>query len=396
MSDKAYDVCVVGGAGRVGLPLSIAFAEKGLQVLIHDINGKAIDTISRGTMPFREDGAQEMLTKVIGTQLHGTTDPEKIRDSRFVIVTIGTPVDEHLNPTYHVIKRFFAELSPHLSEDQIVILRSTIYPQTTEKVFDLLRRDHPNIQVCFCPERIAEGKAMSELYDLPQIISGFDQTAIDQVAGLFGKLTGDLIFVSPVEAELAKLFNNSWRYLEFAIANQFYTIAESRGADFYKVYHAMTHNYPRAKSCPRPGFAAGPCLFKDTMQISAFAKNTFFLGHSAMLVNEGLPNFLVEQAKKQHPLAKMTAGILGMAFKAENDDKRESLSYKLKKVLEMECAEVLCSDEYIKEEGFVDKDYLVEKCDIVFIGAPHKAYGQMHLDGCHVVDVWNMTNKKSP
>ena len=386
---EEFDVCVVGGAGHIGLPLSICFANEGLEVLIFDINKSALSTIENGEMPFQEAGAEEKLPRLINTNLSLTSKMSDVGKAAVVVVTIGTPVDEHLNPTYHEVKNFFLELAQYLTGDQLVILRSTIYPSTTEKIRNLLQDKVPGIEVCFCPERIAEGKAMTELYTLPQIVSGFDEKAIRQASELFRKFTNDIIILSPLEAELTKLFNNSWRYLEFAAANQFYMIAEAADADFYKIYHAMTHKYPRAKSFPRPGFAAGPCLFKDTMQISAYAKNNFFLGHSAMLVNEGLPNFVVDQAKKIHRLDQMTAGILGMAFKAESDDPRESLSYKLRKVLESEAGRVLCSDEYIRSDSFVDAERLVRESDIIFLGAPHRAYRELAIPAEKIViDVW--------
>lgn len=388
-SSFEFDVCVVGGLGHIGLPLSISFAHEGMKVLIHDINESGAKLIQQGVMPFKEDGAEDKLKALINKKLFATTDPHQIKKAQFVIITIGTPVDEHLNPTYHQVKKFFQDLVPYLSEKQIVVLRSTIFPRTTQKVRRLLQKTLPGIEVCFCPERIAEGKAMEELYSLPQIVSGFSDKCLDQVAGLFRRLTSDIIVLEPLEAELTKLFANSWRYLEFAAANQFYMIAQQCGTDFYKIYHAMTYKYPRAKNFPKPGFAAGPCLFKDTMQISAFAQNTFFLGHSAMLINEGLPNYVVEQVKAKYPLANMTAGVLGMAFKAESDDKRESLSYKLRKVLEIESKEVFCSDEYIKESSFVSALELIERCDIIFVGAPHKAYRNLHTQDKIVIDVWN-------
>jgi UDP-N-acetyl-D-mannosaminuronic acid dehydrogenase len=156
----------------------------------------------------------------------------------------------------------------------------------------------------------------------------------------------------------------------------------------------MTRDYPRLADFPKPGFASGPCLFKDTMQLSAFTNNRFFLGHGAMLVNEGLPNFLVDQVKRRMPLKGRTAGILGMAFKANSDDKRDSLSYKLRKILAMEAGSVLCSDVFIREPGFVGPEELVRDSDIVFIGAPHTAYRGLDLKGKPFVDVWDFLPEK--
>lgn len=389
-----YDICVIGGAGHVGLPLSIAFAEKGKSVVILDINKAALDRINQGVMPFLEEGCEEKLKRFIGKNLQTSSDNAVISHAKYVIVVVGTPVDEHLNPTFNNMKLFFEGVVKYLKNDQIVILRSTVYPGISEKVRGMLKEKLPGIEVCFCPERILEGKSMEELYNLPQIVSGFDQQAIKEVSALFSLLTKDVLISQPIEAELAKLFTNTWRYIQFATANQFYMIAEDAGVDFYKVYNAMTYNYPRAKGFPRPGFAAGPCLFKDTMQIAAFAKNTFFLGHSAMLINEGLPNFIIDQLKEKYDLKNTTVGIMGMAFKAESDDKRESLSYKLKKILEIESKRVYCSDVYIKEDGFVDEGKLIEQSDVIIIGAPHKQYLNLDYKGKIILDVWNVVGKK--
>jgi UDP-N-acetyl-D-mannosaminuronic acid dehydrogenase len=209
---------------------------------------------------------------------------------------------------------------------------------------------------------------------------------------LFSLFTSDIVVVEPIEAELAKLFTNTWRYIKFATANQFYMIANDYGLDFYRIYEAITHNYPRAKDLPKPGFAAGPCLFKDTMQLSAFNNNDFHLGHTAMLINEGLPNYVIKNLKRKYALKDMTIGILGMAFKAESDDIRESLSYKLKKMLEFEAKKVLCSDPYVTDDRLVDQETLIRESDIICIAVPHDAYKGLEIRGKKVVDVWNILN----
>jgi UDP-N-acetyl-D-mannosaminuronic acid dehydrogenase len=162
----------------------------------------------------------------------------------------------------------------------------------------------------------------------------------------------------------------------------------------YRIHHAMTTDYPRCRDLPTPGFAAGPCLFKDAMQLAAFNKGGFYMGHSAMLVNEGLPNYLVTQIKRQKDLRDKTVGILGMAFKANIDDKRESLSYKLKKILLFEAREVLCSDTHVKEEGLVSSEELLERSDVIIVGAPHREYRHLRMpEDKLVVDVWNLHGK---
>jgi len=377
------------------LPLGISLAHAGKKVILYDIDQTAIDTVSQGKMPFMEPDAEEILKKVLGKSLFVTSDRTKLSESRFVIVVIGTPVDEHLNPKFTEFKKFFMGIMEFLRDDQHIILRSTVFPGTTEKVRDLVRSTGKKTRVSFCPERIAEGKAMEELRSLPQIVASFDGRSFEEAKELFSSLTGEIISLEPIEAELAKLFTNVWRYIQFSISNQFYQIATQQGLDFYKIYNAILYKYPRAQSFPSAGFAAGPCLFKDTMQLAAFSNNTFFLGHAAMLINEGLPNIIVQRLKEKNTLKDKTVGILGMAFKGDSDDPRESLSYKLKKILEIESKNVLCTDPYVKDGALVSMDEVTTHADILILGAPHSLYKQCQIDFSSkiVVDMWNFFGK---
>lgn len=394
MENSRYDVCIVGGLGHVGLPLGILLAHKGKKVMLYDINKDAMEIVSQGKMPFIEAGAEEVLKKVLGKTLFISSDKRVIMDSYFVIIVIGTPVDEHLNPMFTRFKEFVDELIDVIKDDQHIILRSTVFPGTTEKIKQYLESKGKYIKVSFCPERIAQGKSMEELCTLPQIVSSFDATSMNEAKELFSLLTDEIIFLNPIEAELAKLFINVWRYIQFAISNQFYQIATQQGLDFYKIYNSIIYKYPRAQNFPPAGFAAGPCLFKDTMQLASFSNNSFFLGHAAMLINEGLPNFIIQRLKDKYLLRYKTVGILGMAFKANNDDKRESLSYKLKKILEIEAKKVLCSDVFIHEEGFVPPQNLVTDSDIIVLATPHREYIGLIIDEKKIlVDVWNFYGK---
>ena len=159
--------------------------------------------------------------------------------------------------------------------------------------------------------------------------------------------------LEPEEAELAKLFTNTWRYIKFATANQFWMMANDFGLDFARIRHAIAYDYPRAADLPMPGFAAGPCLLKDTMQLAAFNRNNFVLGHSAMLINEGLPLYLVSRLEDRFDLGELTVGILGMAFKGGSDDPRDSLAYKLRKILTLKARETLCTDPYVVDDRFL-------------------------------------------
>lgn len=387
-----FEVVVVGGFGHIGLPLAIALADKGKRVCAFDVDNKKGALIAEGRMPFIEAGAEEVLRRILPSgRLKLSCEPSVISEADTIIITIGTPVDEHLNPEFEVMQKMFDSYLEFFRDGQLVIIRSTVYPGTTEKLKGLLQERGKNLELAFCPERIAQGVAIRELQTLPQIISSFSEDGLKRCRRLFSLLTEDILVLEPVEAELAKLFTNTWRYIKFATANQFFMIANDHGTDFYRIHHAMTHNYERAKDLPSPGFAAGPCLFKDAMQLAAFNNNSFYLGHAAMLTNEGLTNYIVSKLKQKYHLNEMTVGILGMAFKANIDDRRESLSYKLKKILTLESHRVLCSDIYINEPGFVSTQELIEQAHIIILATPHREYANLKLpENTAVVDVWNM------
>jgi len=251
--------------------------------------------------------------------------------------------------------------------------------------------------VAYCPERIAQGYAIRELDELPQIVSGCTPEALAHAADLFSLVAPQIIELEVEEAELAKLFTNAWRYIQFAAANQFYMIAQTIGVDFNVVRKAMVDGYGRAASLPSAGFAAGPCLLKDTMQLAAFNANGFSLGHAAMAINEGLPSFLVDSLKHRRKLDETRVGILGMASKADIDDIRDSLSYKLGKVLRFHGADVSYSDEFARDPTFVTKEALVEQSDVVIVGVPHSAYRTLvvprHVE---VIDLWGVIPAHAP
>lgn len=386
-----HDVVVVGGCGHVGLPLAIALASRGLDVAIQDIDARAVALVLSGELPFMENGAQVVLQQVLADgQLTATTDRDVIGRAESVVVVIGTPVDEHLNPDPHAVTKALRESLDSFRDGQLVVLRSTVYPGVTRTIERLFTDAGLDLDVAFCPERIAEGRAMEELFSLPQIVSGRTQEARARAAKLFGALTQSIVELEPEEAELAKLFTNNWRYIKFAAANQFYVMANDHGLDYDRIRRALAHDYPRAADMPGAGFAAGPCLFKDTMQLAAFTDNSYVLGHSAMLVNEGLPLYLVTRMEQAHDLADLRVGILGMAFKGESDDIRSSLSYKLKRILEFRSREVFCTDPYVTvDDTLLPIEEVLERSDVLVIGAPHKVYADVSTDK-PVVDVWNL------
>jgi len=303
---------------------------------------------------------------------------------------VGTPVDQFLSPDVEAVTRVIAPLTEHLVDGHHVVLRSTVYPGVTKRVARLIAKLGRDIDVSFCPERIAEGFALTELHTLPQIVSATTARALERASALFRNLTQEIFELEPEEAELAKLFTNSWRYLKFAVANQLFMIANDNGLDYERIRSAVTFHYPRAADLPGAGLAAGPCLLKDTMQITAFAENRFTLGHAAVMINEGLPLYIMGKLEQRFDLSTMTVGVLGMAFKAESDDTRSSLSYKMKRILTSKAARVLCTDPHVKgDPDLVSLDCVVAEADLLIIAAPHRDYRDLQTV-TPVVDITNL------
>jgi UDP-N-acetyl-D-mannosaminuronic acid dehydrogenase len=394
---RPIDLCIVGGAGHVGLPLGIAFAGKGLRVVLYDRDEATLELLRQGRMPFIEYGADEILPSVLGRTLFLSSDVRDVGTARVVIIAIGTPVDEYLNPKLRGLLELVGTLRPHLNHAQTVVIRSTVYPRTCRQVQAALEADGQVWHVAYCPERIAQGYALRELSELPQLVSALSDRALAVATELFSTIAPRVIAVSIEEAELAKLFSNAWRYIQFAAANQFYMMAHDFGVDFNRVRTAMVEGYGRASSLPTAGFAAGPCLLKDTMQLAAFNNNNFTLGHAAMMVNEGLPGFIVESLRGKYDLGRTRVGILGMAFKADIDDTRDSLSYKLGKILRFHGAAVRYSDEFASDPTFVAKEELIRTSDVVVIGVPHSSYRELIVPpGVEVIDVWGVIPQQVP
>jgi len=390
-SELPNSVVVIGGGGHVGLPLAIAFASRGARTVIYDISESVVEKINSAELPFSEPGAEDIMRRVVADgSLVASTDPATVGTAAHVVVVIGTPVDEHLNPDQMAIPSALEHCSSYFRDGQLLILRSTVYPGVTALVEKTVARLGVDLDIAFCPERIAEGKAMTELFDLPQIVSSHTERGRDRASALFRLLTPQIVELSPEEAELAKLFTNVWRYVKFATANQLYMMANDRGLDFERIRQGLMFEYPRASDMPGAGFAAGPCLFKDTMQLAAFNNNNFPLGHASMAVNEGMPLYVVSKLEQRYDLSEMTVGILGMAFKGGSDDIRSSLSYKLKRILAFKSAEVLCTDPYVTvDPALLPFDEVMDRADLLIVAAPHPEYRGLKTDK-PVADLWNV------
>ena len=389
---KTHDICVVGGAGHVGVPLALVLADSGFKTLILDINQEAMEIMAAGQLPFLEEGGPELLKKVLATgRLDFSSEPKQIAQAEFVVLTIGTPIDEFHNPNLSLLIRCLDEWMPYLRDDQTIILRSTVAPGTTAYIDSYLKRHGKKTLLAFCPERVVQGKGIEEIRALPQLVSGTSPQSVANATKLFSKIAPEIVTMTPLEAEFAKLLCNAFRYIQFAATNQLYMMVESAGLDYSNLLEKMKRGYPRMGAIPGPGFAAGPCLMKDTMQLFAFEKHNFILGQVAMTINEGVPNFIVERLAAEFDLSTTRVGILGMAFKAESDDIRDSLSYKLGKLLRFHQAHVFYSDEYATDPTFISKEELVDTSDVIIVGVPHEGYRGLSIPAhVKVVDLWRV------
>jgi len=385
-------ITIIGGAGHIGLPLGILFAAKKKNVVLYDKNNFVIKKINKCQFPFIEKNGAKLLKKY-KRRIIASTNKNYITSADIIIICIGTPV---INNKPDLINFFnlFKEIKHLLNPNQLIIIRSSIYPGTCEKVHHFLGKEFINIS--YCPERVVQGKSIEELPKLPQIISGISDKAISQSTKLFNLICKKTIVTSILEAELIKLFSNSWRYINFSIANEFYMICENLGINFNNLRKKMIDGYERNKNIPTAGFAAGPCLFKDTMQLNVYLKKSFNLGAVATKINEGLPNFLYKKLlrKFKNNLKSKTIGILGVSFKADIDDIRDSLAMKLLYLLKEKKLNVLFSDDYVSLKNNINKAQLINRSDIIIIGSPHSVYKKLTIPkNKYLVDIWSLFGK---
>jgi len=375
MKKYKHDICIVGGFGHIGLPLGIVFAEKGLKVVLYDVNKANGKIISSGKLPYVEYEASIPLQKNLKNgNLTLSYKKEIIKHSKNVIVTLGTPIDEYLNPKADVFLDAMKEIKPFLSQEQLLIIRSSVYPRIMKSLIQSFGR---KFKIAYCPERILQGFGVIELQKLPQLISGSSKKSVKLASDLFLKITNSIVECSIEEAELIKLFSNSWRYIQFATANQFYKLSNDYGIDYHELRKKMIQGYERADGIPQAGFAAGPCLLKDTMQLSNFSGNNFLLGQAAMNVNEGMPKYLLDKIESTTPVYKKRIGILGMAFKPNVDDTRDSLSYRLKKEIIFRGGEALCTDPFVKDRNLLNLNEVLKKADYFILATPHSEYKKL-------------------
>ena len=400
-----FDVCIVG-TGRVGVPLGLSLMATGATVTGLDRDPALREVINSGRMPFQEPGYDELIASR-RFQVHGT--PDIVAKARALIITVGTPLHNHIETDLSQVRAVLESVRPHLRAGQLICLRSTVAPGTTTYVSRWLARYAGlelgrDLRLAFCPERIVEGKAFEELRTLPQIIGTQDPASAREASELFGRLTNDLLHTDFVTAELVKLFNNITRYVHFALANHLALVSDTLGANIFEIQHLTNYKYPR-QGIASPGFTAGTCLRKDFGMINEWTPYPDLL-LSAWKMNEYMPMFLVQHLKQRAPIFERRVAVLGYTFKANSDDVRDSLVPKLLRYIERELpAEIRVSDRHLANP-IVDSAFgtaqnwkeheAVEKADLVFLATNHDGYRDVLLELSRrrplawIADLWNV------
>lgn len=396
------DIAIIG-IGRVGLPLGLSLSDAGFKVVGIDVNVNTVDSVNNRIMPFDETGCEELIRLV---NFDATTDISIISSAQNIIITVGTPLMGHIETDLSQISKVVNDMLPYLRPGHNIILRSTIAPKTTEYVKKMLEQKTDflvgkDIFLSFCPERIAEGKALEEIRKLPQIIGSDDDISFERAKSIFSRLTEDIFKTSYTSAELVKLFNNISRYINFAVANQFAIIAETYGENVNEIIHMTNYKYPRGV-IPKPGFTAGTCLRKDFGMINESIPYTDLL-LSAWKINEFMPKFLVDNLKIKTPIYNKSVAVLGYSFKNDTDDTRDSLAPKLIRYLQREVPKVIkIHDPYLGETiDCIYKNYEIEEAlqsaDIIYIATNHSTFIKEKKkildsvdDESWIIDLWNL------
>ncbi|MGI8411563.1 MAG: nucleotide sugar dehydrogenase [Solirubrobacteraceae bacterium] len=390
------------GLGRVGLPLALCFADRGLRVLGVDHDRTVLDCIRSGRMPFAEAGTQELLDRVSRTgRLDLAAHAADAARADDIVITIGTPSFSHIESDLRQVRAALDDLLPLLRPGHALILRSTIAPGTTDFVAGYLEKRRnlrvgEDVFVAHAPERIAAGRFLEEIGTLPCIVGGVGDASTEHAATVFGVFGAPIVKTTPVQAELAKIWTNILRYTTFALPNLLMMDCERYEANVFEVIELINRDYPRG-GIARPGLTAGTCLRKD-FAFSEERSNAPGMLLAVSRVNEAVPLFLVEGIKRRiGSLASRKVAVLGLTFKRGTDDERDSLSHKLIRLLERELADVATCDPHAPTPTQPLAE-AVQNADVVIVATNHAEFedaGAMRdivartAQDCLLVDPWN-------
>jgi UDP-N-acetyl-D-mannosaminuronic acid dehydrogenase len=366
------------GLGRVGLPLALSFADRGVSVLGVDHDPAVLASVKAGRMPFAESGTQELLERVLATgRLELADRAADAARADDVVITIGTPSFSHIESDLRQVRAAVDDLLPMLRPGHALILRSTIAPGTTEFVAGYVEKRRglrvgQDLFVAHAPERIAAGRFLEEISTLPCIVGGVDDASTERAAGTFSVFGAPIVRTAPVQAELAKIWTNILRYTTFALPNLLMMDCERYDANVFEVIDLINRDYPRG-GIAQPGMTAGTCLRKD-FAFSEERSNAPGMLLAVSRVNESVPLFLVEGIKRRiGSLGSRKVAVLGLTFKRDTDDERDSLSPKLIRLLERELADVAVCDPHAPSptQPF---EQAVQDADVVIVATNHSEF----------------------
>lgn len=383
---------VVGGAGRVGLPLSVLLAERlpHVRITIVDTATTALAAIRHGQAPFWEAQLQERLRAVCDKNLDVSEDLGDVNASTVVVITLAGRMYDQGKAVSPCLE-FITRERERLCNAAALLYTGTLPPGLFRRMRQEFDSSGCGLPMAYCPERFAEGAALQEMATLPQIIASDCAAGYEFARAVFGAINPNLSESSVEEAEIIKLLTNTWRYMEFAVANQIAAILQQHGVDYTRAMRLMRDRYPRLAGRPTPGFAGGPCLPND-VRILVDSGFTAPMASAALEVNSTLPQVITDMAAKKITLRGATVAVLGMAFKAESDDRRGTLSEALVDLLRGRGANVLCSDEYIQDEAFVPLSTALRAADLLIIAVPHAAYAKLQLQQPYI-DLWGIVSQ---
>jgi UDP-N-acetyl-D-mannosaminuronic acid dehydrogenase len=393
-----HDVAIIG-LGRVGLPLALAFADARLSVLGIDRDADRLEAVRAKRMPFKEPGADELLARV---ELDVSARATDAADADAIVLTLGTPSFAHIEIDMGEIRSVLDDLLPVLRAGQLLVLRSTVAPGTTDFVAGYLEKQRgftagEDVFVAHVPERIAADRFLAEIGTLPCIVGGVGEASGERAARLFEHLGAPITHTSPVQAELAKIWTNILRYTTFALPNLLMMDCERYGANVFEVIDLINRDYPRG-GIAQPGFTAGTCLRKD-FAFSEEKSNAPGMLLGVSRVHESVPLFLIDGVKRRlgGSLRERKVAVLGLAFKRDTDDERDSLSHKLVRLLERELADTAVHDPMVATPT-ASFEQAIDGADVVFVATNHSAFerpealaaiGERAKPDCLVVDPWN-------
>ena len=397
----AHDVSIIG-LGRVGLPLALCFADRGLRVLGVDKDPERLDAVRAGRMPFKETGTQELLDQVRGTgRLQLSARVADAAQAEHIVITLGTPSFSHIEIDMRDIRSALDDLLPVLEPGHSLILRSTVAPGTTDFVAGYLAKQRgfevgSEVFVAHAPERIAAGKFVAEISSLPCIVGGVGEESGERVGRLFSTFGAPIVQTTPVQAELAKIWTNILRYTQFALPNLLMMDCERHDANVFEVIDLINRDYPRG-GIAQPGLTGGTCLRKD-FAFSEERSNSPGMLLGVSRVNESVPLFLVEGIKRRlENLAGKKVAVLGLSFKRDTDDERDSLAHKLIRLVERELADVAVHDPHVTEPTQSFDDAVLD-ADVIVVATNHSEFSRPEVAGaildsahrdCLLVDPWN-------